>query len=127
MSIRRIELGIRLHMRSDWSIGSGRGRQGSLDSVIERDADGLPFVPATTLRGMWRDAAEQLAYGLEDGTTERDGTIAPWCELIDHAFGSQPALDRRGKAGDEPIRSRLTLADASFPDDLRAALRGRPR
>ncbi|CAN0467461.1 unnamed protein product, partial [Phaeothamnion confervicola] len=115
-------------MLSDWSVGSGGGRQGSLDSVVERDADGLPHVPATTLRGIWRDAAEQLAYAMDDGKARRDDqSPSPWCALVDHLFGSQPALDLRGKRGDEPIPSRLVLSDARLPENLRLALRDRPR
>ena len=127
MSERRCKLRIRLTMLSDWSVGSGSGRQGSLDSVVERDADGLPFVPATTLRGIWRDAAEQLAYGLADGAKDGDWRASPWCELVDHVFGSQPALDQRGKGDAEPIPSRLKVDDVRLPDDLREALRGRER
>ena len=48
------EFTVRLIMESDWHVGSGTGRPGSIDRLIIRDADGLPFVPAKTLRGIWR-------------------------------------------------------------------------
>ena len=121
MSERRIEFDVELKMVSDWSIGSGGGRQGSLDSTVERDSDKLPYGPATTLRGIWRDAAEQVAYGLDNGR------LGPWCDLISHAFGSQPALDQHGKNGRSPIPSRVRLTDARLPKSLRAALRDKPR
>lgn len=121
MSERCIRFTVNLEMLSDWSISSGGGRQGSLDSVIVRDADGLPYLPATTLRGMWRDAAEQVAFGLDNGNKGR------WCELVDHLFGSQPAIDRRGERGEKPIPSRLDLTDARLRRELREALRPRTR
>jgi CRISPR-associated protein Csx10 len=128
MSNRRLTFSIRLDMLSDWTVGAGGGRQGALDSVVQRDADELPYIPATTLRGIWRDAAEQLAYGLAGGKLcSVDDTPDPWCTLVDHVFGSQPAADARGQAGGEPIASRLVLSDAGFAPELRAALRGDAR
>jgi CRISPR-associated protein Csx10 len=120
MSETHVTFVLRLEMLSDWNIGSGAGRQGSLDSAVERDADELPYVPATTLRGIWRDAAEQVAFGL-------DGGKGRWCRLVDHLFGSQPAIDERGAFGDPPIPGRLEVTDLRFPAALRAKFRGEDR
>ena len=43
---------LRLTMLSDWHVGSGTGRPGNIDRLVVRDDDGLPFVPAKTLRGI---------------------------------------------------------------------------
>lgn len=84
---------VRLTMLSDWHVGSGTGRPGHIDRLILRDADGLPFVPAKTLHGMWRDACELLCRGLDDGQ------IGKWSRLVDHIFGSQPSLESLGTVG----------------------------
>ena len=97
---------LKLTMEADWSIGSGVGRQGSLDSLVARDVDGLPYVPASTLRGMWRDAAETVAYGLDNGT------IGNWAKLVARLFGSQPAIDKNFEG---PIASCLVVTDAQYP------------
>ena len=52
---------VRVHMLSDWIVGTGEGRVGEVDATVRRDGDGLPFVPAKTLTGIWRDACEQVA------------------------------------------------------------------
>src|SRR5437660_295681 len=104
-----------IEMLSDWVVGSGSGRQGSIDSLVERAADGLPFVPSTTLRGLWRDAAEQLAFALDGGA--RNGA---WASLATRLFGSQPAIERRGDEGHRPVTSRLSVADARFPTAISA-------
>ena len=106
-----------LKMTSDWHIGSGVGRQGSVDSLVIRDADDLPYAPSSTVAGMWRDATEQLAFGL-DKTSGRDS----WTGLVAALFGSQPAI--ASGAGDGPVPSRLALEHLRLPADLRAALRG---
>jgi CRISPR-associated protein Csx10 len=70
---------------------------------------------------MWRDAAEQVARGLDDGSPKG------WCALLDHLFGSQPALDDRGRAGDTPIAGCLSLHDAILPPLLRSRLLGKDK
>src|SRR2546429_1925873 len=75
---------IRLEMKSDWHIGTGAGRPGSVDKLIARDVDGFPFVPAKTLNGIWRDAIETLTLGLDGGN---EGKWSKWVEAI---FGIQP-------------------------------------
>jgi CRISPR-associated protein Csx10 len=108
---------VTIEFLSDWAIGSGAGRQGSIDRLIERDPDGLPYVPATTLRGLWRDAAEQLAFGLDEGKGK-----GPWSKLVPQLFGSEPAVEAlaEDKTSDvpvfeQPVRSRLSVDDLRFP------------
>ena len=115
-----ITFNIKLTMTSDWHIGSGVGRQGSVDSLVLRDPDDLPYAPSSTVAAMWRDAAEQLAYGLNQAAG-KDGN---WEHLVTAFFGSQPAIENSGQA---PIPSRLSLADLRFPEELREALAGRVR
>jgi hypothetical protein len=43
----------------DFHSGTGMG-DGDIDRVVVRDADGQPYLPATHIKGVWRD----LAYGL---------------------------------------------------------------
>jgi CRISPR-associated protein Csx10 len=107
-------------MLSDWAIGSGTGRQGSLDSLVIRDGDGLPYVPASTLRGMWRDAVETLAYGLDNGTN------GGWSALVLQMFGSQPAINNgdHNMRLEGPVASRLFIGDARYPDGLGKWLNG---
>lgn len=77
---------VRLTMESDWHVGTGAGRPGSVDKLIARDADGFPFVPAKTLNGIWRDAMEVLTLGLDGGTKNE------WQKFVEAIFGNQPAL-----------------------------------
>lgn len=113
---------IRLTMESDWHVGSGMGRPGNVDRLIVRDADGLPFVPAKTLRGIWRDACEQLCRGLDNG---QDG---PWSHLVARLFGGQPRLvaDRVDQDAADVTSSRLGSAieirPARIPGSLRQQL-----
>ncbi|PKV98903.1 RAMP superfamily CRISPR-associated protein [Nocardia fluminea] len=88
---------IRIGMRfdSDWHVGVGFGRRGSVDRAIATDAQGLPFVPAKTAVGILRDAAEIAAAALETEGSSR------WSAWVDVVFGSQPA-----RATGRPVRPR---------------------
>ena len=74
---------VTVQMLSDWHIGTGDGRVAAVDAQIRRDSDGLPFVPAKTLTGLWRDACETVASAFDDG----NGTA--WQAWADWLFGSQ--------------------------------------
>ena len=112
-----ITFNITLTMTSDWHIGAGVGRQGSVDSLVLRDPDYLPYAPSSTVAAMWRDAAEQLAYGLNQAAGKGDN----WNDLVTGLFGSQPAIK---PTGSPPVPSRLSLADLRFPKELREAFIG---
>jgi len=48
-------------LSSYWQIGSGSGRGAVSDSVVLRDACGLPTIPGRAIKGLVRDALELLA------------------------------------------------------------------
>jgi CRISPR-associated protein Csx10 len=111
---------VRVNMDSDWHIGSGAGRQGDVDRSILRDRDGFPYIPAKTLTGIWRDACELVAWGLDDGA---DNGI--WQQWVNYLFGEQPAhpdvqLERT------PNPATLSIRAARFLQDFRDAVNARP-
>lgn len=115
-----IDLHITVTMLSDWHIGMGAGRQHSIDRLITRDQHGLPFIPASTLRGIWRDAAERLAFGLDSG---KDGA---WSSLIAHLFGTQVHPDQQDDVSKikAPLASALYCRSLHLGSDLISALGG---
>ncbi|WP_208029690.1 RAMP superfamily CRISPR-associated protein [Rhabdothermincola sediminis] len=111
------DLRLKVTFTSDWHVGSGTGRPGDVDRLVRRDADGLPWVPAKTLTGIWRDACEQVAFGLDDGNT-----AGGWHRLVSWLFGTEPARgDRR------PVPAALSVRPARLAEALRAALVAHPR
>ncbi|GIW92462.1 MAG: hypothetical protein KatS3mg110_0503 [Pirellulaceae bacterium] len=118
---------VRLIMESDWHVGSGTGRPGNIDRLVTRDADGLPYVPAKTLHGIWRDACERLCQVLD--RPQPSG----WINWVNYLFGSQPALgkgDPTGRHKDptrSPIPAALQVRAAYIPDSLRRLLAGQDR
>jgi CRISPR-associated protein Csx10 len=112
----RTNLTLRVATESDWHVGTGAGRAGGVDRVVARDTDGLPYVPAKTLTGIWRDGCERLVRGLNGG--QEHGPWTPWLEYL---FGSQPAL-AVGAVISAPRPAALAVRSAHLPKELRDGL-----
>ncbi|MBI1390130.1 MAG: hypothetical protein GC154_16940 [bacterium] len=117
---------LQVTMLSDWHVGSGMGRPGDVNRLVVRDADDLPYIPAKTLRGVWRDACERLARGLDNGS------LGGWTKLVDYIFGSQPNLgsedvhDPTGyhkNPANKPVSSNIKISPARMSKILRHAMK----
>jgi CRISPR-associated protein Csx10 len=111
---KRIAFALRLAMRSDWHVGNGAGRPGDVDKLVARDATGLPFLPAKTVVGIWRDECERLLSGLDDG---KDGRWSRWIAVL---FGNEP-----GRAGADPLEAPRPAALSVRPARIAAPIRDR--
>ncbi|GAA2162040.1 RAMP superfamily CRISPR-associated protein [Actinomadura napierensis] len=122
------ELKLHLRMLSDWHIGTGTAAHGHIDRRVQRDSYGLPFVPAKTLIGVWRDACEVAANALDSGYT------GDWHCWLEYLFGSQPshAAKETGRRPDSSTRHPRPAAlvlrgPLHFPGRLGPVLAARPR
>jgi CRISPR-associated protein Csx10 len=109
---------ITIKMLSDWHVGSGTGRPGSIDRLIQRDSHDLPYIPAKTLTGILRDGCELVAAGLDEGN------LGVWHDCLEYLFGSQPALADPTAGLKPPIPAALNIRSAHFPQFLQLALSG---
>lgn len=46
---------------SEWHAGSGLTSGSNLDALVIKDKNGLPYIPGRTLKGLLREAAEELS------------------------------------------------------------------
>jgi CRISPR/Cas system CSM-associated protein Csm3 (group 7 of RAMP superfamily) len=77
---------IRLELAGFWRAGGGRSSGYHLDSLCERDRDGLPFLPGRQLKGVIRHAlARAEAWGWFADNVLPEGPCATLDELL---FGS---------------------------------------
>ena len=113
---------VTVHLLSDWHVGTGDGRVAAVDAQVRRDSEGLPFVPAKTLAGLWRDACETVASAFDEGT----GTA--WHAWADWLFGSQPARtgDLTATAHEAPLSAAISITPATLPSAVRTVLSARP-
>lgn len=118
LTIPASSLTLKITMTSDWHVGSGLGR-GEVDRLVQRDADGLPYLPAKTLTGIVRDGCEQVALALDNGHDQ-----GLWHRWVNFLFGDQPAL-ASGAIEVEPCPAALSIRSAYLESSLREALKAK--
>ncbi|MCO1575113.1 RAMP superfamily CRISPR-associated protein [Crossiella sp. SN42] len=106
---------MRVRTRSDWHVGAGAGAPGDRNALIRRDADGLPYLPGTTLTGVLREQCLQIARGLDDGAPA--GIWQAWHRFL---FGS------RQHASTEPVPAAVAIRAAHAEPALAAMLTTTP-
>jgi CRISPR/Cas system CSM-associated protein Csm3 (group 7 of RAMP superfamily) len=114
---------ITIEMLDLWQAGSGRGEGKHLDSVPVLDAQGLPFLPGRTVKGLLRDAVWHLE-NIE--ALSQWSPFAPDTSLTVWLFGSRDSLDN---AEDTTRQTRYTstpgsiwVSDAKLSPGIRDAL-----
>lgn len=124
---------LRIRTDSDWHIGSGFGRPGDVDRMVLRDAAELPYIPAKTITGLWRDAGEIFAKAMDHGSPE-----GYWHRWLRFLFGDQPAREAAQsgqrndhfelpmmRLGEPPHPAALSIRPAQIPADIRSLLSGK--
>jgi len=107
-----------LEFKSDWHVGTGAGHPGVVDRLIARDSNGLPFVPAKTMTGLWRDGCEKVASALDGSLEER-----VWSRWVEYLFGDQPALHEPGTPANQPPReAAFRVGAARYGEPIQAAI-----
>jgi CRISPR/Cas system CSM-associated protein Csm3 (group 7 of RAMP superfamily) len=99
-----MDLQYQIKFFSAWHCGSGLGSGADLDAVVLRDADGFPFVPGKTLKGLLRDAATLLASWGDETMSE---------SFVREVFGH---ADQRGRSNH--LDDRGSSANVHFGDAL---------
>ena len=99
-----------LAFRSWWLSGTGGGRGRHLDAVSHRDADGLPAMPMSQVKGTLRETAERLALAGRAGWSET---------LVKQLFGAR--TDAGGASSEGAV---AFLGDAEIPACDRKGLVG---
>ncbi len=56
-----MDIRYKLEFFSYWHCGSGLSAGADVDLLVVKDEDGLPFVPGRTIKGLIREAAEELS------------------------------------------------------------------
>jgi CRISPR/Cas system CSM-associated protein Csm3 (group 7 of RAMP superfamily) len=95
-----------LKLLSATTFGRGDGVTGLIDCEVEHDSDGFPFLRGRALKGLLREASEELVFALAN---------ARWKDVLVSLFGREGS----GPAG----QGQLHVGDAQPPADLRAVVR----
>lgn len=99
---------LRFVLKSDATFGRGDGVAGLVDTEVQHDEYGCPYLGGRALKGLLVNECADLRAALPD-------TIRPrWEEAAQHLFGSPGST-----LGDNAL---LSISDAQLPEDLRRAI-----
>lgn len=59
-NIEYVDIAYCIEFYSDWHCGSGLSAGADVDLLVIKDRDGLPFVPGKTMKGLLREAVEEI-------------------------------------------------------------------
>jgi len=99
---------LRFMLKSDATFGRGDGVAGLVDTEVQHDGYGCPYLGGRALKGLLVSECADLRAALPDAIRPR------WEEAAQHLFGSP------GSALED--NALLSIGDAPLPSDLRAAI-----
>lgn len=82
---------------SYWHCSSGQAAGADVDELVVKDSDGLPYIPGRTLKGLLRDAANEI--GVEQ-------------TIVYAIFGKEPSKD---EFEDELVKGKCFFSNAELP------------
>jgi hypothetical protein len=92
---------LEISLESDTAFSMGAGISGMVDSEIQHDDNGLPFISGRTLKGLLVNECSEILYALNDAQN--------WKDAAQSLFGSR---------GDMDVLSGLSIGDATLAPDL---------
>lgn len=93
---------------SDWHVGSGLNDGALADNILNRDADGLPYIPGRAIKGALREGAWRLGMCREDLAC-----------MEKHIWGAP------SDTGERNVPGKIMVSGAHLPEDLAAWLLAR--
>ena len=102
---------LKITLESDTIFGRGDGVAGLVNTEVQHDEYGLPYLGGKTLKGLLAAACAEIRYALEQ--TKLD-ILPTWDQSVERLFG-RPGSQEEDSAN-------LHFGDARLPDDLRSVV-----
>lgn len=104
---------------TDWHCGSGLAAGADVDALVVKDFQGLPFIPGKTLKGLLREAVEDIIGFRSGKDPDLDGRRR---RLVIEAFGYFDGKQEEGGARPEMTRGSAYFTNALLPEAERRAI-----
>jgi CRISPR/Cas system CSM-associated protein Csm3 (group 7 of RAMP superfamily) len=62
-----MEIKYKIQFHTDWHCGSGLAAGADVDALVVKDKDGLPYIPGKTMKGLIREAVENIRNFSKNG------------------------------------------------------------
>ncbi len=103
-------LRLKFTLKSDATFGRGDGVAGVVDSEVQHDVCGLPYLGGRALKGLLGEECANILF-----TLEQQGCVKHWQAPAQRLFGSPGSQDAD--------QSLMHIGDARLPEELRQAVK----
>lgn len=106
---------------TEWHCGSGLAAGADVDALVVKDPQGLPYIPGKTVKGLLREAVEDIIRFRSGKDKELDSDRH---QLAIEAFGYFDGKSETEGERPEMTRGTAYFTNASLPEEEQAAIVG---
>jgi CRISPR/Cas system CSM-associated protein Csm3 (group 7 of RAMP superfamily) len=99
-----MKLKYQIEILSEWHIGSGLGAGAETDAEILKDENGLPFIPGKTIKGLLKDAFNDIT-DVNSGVISKEDKVK--------VFGDYDETEKKSNHGSAKFSNAVLLSDES--------------
>ncbi len=107
-----MEIHYQIQFHTDWHCGSGLAAGADLDALVVKDKDGLPFIPGKTIKGLVREAVEDMR-SIQGKDSDDD---------FANGFGYFEKDKERDKGKVDAKKDPMFFTNAELPEEERNAI-----
>ena len=111
-----MDITYKIEFFTDWHCGAGLSAGAYVDALVVKDPDGLPFLPGRTIKGLLREAAEDIVF-LRSGND--NDLYKSSLDKVRKAFGYFDGIDLLGVGA---LKGTAFVTDATLPEDESSAI-----
>lgn len=104
---------------TDWHCGSGLAAGADVDALVVKDRDGLPFIPGKTVKGLLREALEDIVRFRYSANEDMYRKYMSWIRKYFGYFDGKPSSDG---SRSEMTKGTAFFANAELPEPVGKAI-----
>ncbi len=104
---------------TDWHCGSGLAAGADVDALVVKDFQGLPYIPGKTVKGLLREAVEDI---IRFRSGKNPAVDSKRSKLAIEAFGYFDGKSNSDETRSEMIRGCAYFTNAQLPEEERATI-----
>lgn len=113
-----MDIAYKVEFFTDWHCGSGLAAGADVDALVVKDRDGLPYIPGKTIKGLLREAVDDIIAYRYHGSDKR----SEYEKLVKEYFGFFDGTTDEADLKREMLIGKAHFTNATLPDADRAAI-----